>query len=172
MFYPKDEFVGKSLLRRNLEKGTVSRSGESEIYDRWSQALSSGVELAKSATKLAKHLSVENVFSAVLPMLVLPNDTLWRRTYDNAGALTCEPNRIDSCAFFVGREIEVAGPRGKPWFQTFTFSHVHFLTLDGLRSFLSKMISDITAWQQLFVTGAAKVSAAYPRDPANIKTSG
>src|SRR5437899_5879425 len=68
MFYPKDEFVGKSLLRRNLEKGTVARPGESEIYDRWSQALSSGVELAKSATKLAKDLSVENVFSAVLPM--------------------------------------------------------------------------------------------------------
>jgi hypothetical protein len=169
MFYPRDEFVGKALLRAQMDRQTASRSGESEIYDRWAQALSSAVELGTSATLLAKHLSVTSVFSAVLPMVVVPNGMLWRAIYDNHGALISEPTEVDECAFFVGREIVVAGPKGKPWFQKFTFSHVHFLTVDGLKSFLSKMVSDTAAWGSLFVdvAEAVRVSAAYPRDPSN-----
>lgn len=167
-FYRTDDFVGKSLLRLQMDKRTASRSGESEVYERWTQALSSAVELAKSATKLAKHLSMTSVLSAVLPMVVVPNGALWRAVYDNTGRIASDPNPIDQCEFFIGREIEVAGPKGNPWFETFTFSHVHFVTVDGLNSFLATMIPDGPAWRNLFVDVAdtIRVSAAYPRDPA------
>jgi hypothetical protein len=167
-FYPAGQFVGKSLVRIQAEKKTISRSGESELYDRWAQAVSSAIELGTSAKFVARHLRLGNVFSAVLPIVVVPNNALWRAFYDDTGTLNSEPERVDECTFFIGREIEIA-ESGKPWFQTFTFSHVHFLTLTGLKSFLSTMVSDKTAWRCLFVdpTEAIKVSAGYPRDPAN-----
>jgi hypothetical protein len=170
IFYPKNEFVGKSLLRIQLDKMTTSRSGESEIYDRWAQSLSSAVEMSASATSAAKHLSETSVFTAVLPFVVIPDGTLWRAVYDNTGRIIADPARVEECAYFVGREIEAAGPKGIPWFQTFTFSHVHFVTLSGLQKFLSTAISGTPAWSNIFVERdkTVRVSAAYPRDPANL----
>jgi len=166
-FYSKGEFVGKSLLRVQADK-TTTRSGESEIYDKWAQALSSAVELATAATSLAKHLSTASVFSAVLPVVVIPNGILWKVTYDLDGTMVSDPECVDECAFFVGREIDIGGPKGTPFFQKFTFSHVHFFTLEGLDSFLSAMVRDDNTWDKLFAqtNNAAKISAAYPADPA------
>jgi hypothetical protein len=167
-FYPTTEFVGKSLLRFQSDKKATSRAGESEIYDRWTQALSSAVELAKSATKVAKHLSMRSVLTAIVPVVVVPNKALRTKMYDSNGTMIADPDSVDQCAFFIDREIEVLGPRGKPWFQTFTFSHVHFFTVDGFRSFLDEMVLADATWKKLFnITDAVKRSAAYPHDPAS-----
>jgi hypothetical protein len=170
VLYPKDEFVGKSLLRIQMDKRTISRSGESEMYERWAQALSSGIELGIAATSLAKHLPASSILSAILPVVVVPDGTLWRGIYTENGALSRPPEPVEQSAFFVGREVEVAGPKGEPWYQTFTFSHIHFFTLTGLTRFLSRIVSDADAWRAVFVDTAqtTRVSAAYPRDPARI----
>ena len=171
-FYPEGHFVGRSLLRIQADKKTSARSGESEIYDKWAQALSSAVELASSATILAKHLSVEQTLSAVLPVVVVPDEMLWRAVYNNNGAMTSDPERIDDCAFFVRREIEIGGEKGTPFYQKFIFSHVHFFTIQGLQRFLVNISSDDTNWTSLFAATnfAAKVSVAYDSDPADINS--
>ncbi len=48
-FYPANEFVGKSLVRIQADK--MSRLADSDIYDKWSQSISSGVELVREAKR-------------------------------------------------------------------------------------------------------------------------
>jgi hypothetical protein len=171
-FYPEGQFVGKSLLRIQADKKTSTRSGESEIYDKWAQALSSAVELASSATALAKHLSAERTLSAVLPVIVVPNEMLWRAVYDSNGAMRSDPERIEDCTFFVGREIEIGGEKGTPFYQKFIFSHVHFFTVQGLQHFLVDISSDANSWGSLFAgtNSTVRVSGAYDSDPADINS--
>lgn len=149
-FYPPKDFVGKSLVRIQTDKNPMVRTQDSDVYDKWAQALSSAVELAESACSSAKSFSVAHFFTAVLPVVVVPDDLLWRVVYDENGSVPTDPVQVKECELFVGREIEVGGAKGTPLFHRFTFSHVHFFTLTGFGSFLSKMAINEHAWTKLF----------------------
>jgi hypothetical protein len=157
-FYLPAKFVGKSLVRVQTDKSPMARTGDSDIYDKWAQALSSAVELAKSASSLAKDFSVAHFFSAVLPIVIVPDCLLWRAVYDDTGNVLADPSQVSECELFVGREIEIGGTKGTPFFQRFTFSHVHFFTLSGLNSFLSKMASNDDQWAKLFTDKTVEIS--------------
>jgi len=47
--YRQSEFVGKSLVRLKEKNGKLEKDSEADIYDRWSQALASSVDLAVMA---------------------------------------------------------------------------------------------------------------------------
>jgi hypothetical protein len=156
-FYPPGEFVGKSLVRIQCGNNHLVRTPDSDIYDKWEQALSSAVELAKSACSSAKSFSGPNFFTAVLPVVVVPDDRLWKVVYDDSGSISADPSEVTECDLYVGREIEV-GPPEPP--QKFVFSHVHFFTLTGFRSFLSKMAVNEQAWTKLFTEKALTIPTA------------
>ena len=149
-FYAPGDFVGKSLVRVQSEKNPMTKTQDSDVYDKWAQALSSSVELAESACHFAKKNSAARFFTAVLPVVVVPDDVLWRVVYDDNGTISNNPEQVNECELYVAREIEVGGEKGTPWFHCFTFSHVHFFTLTGFSSFLSKMSVNELAWSKLF----------------------
>lgn len=149
-FYSPSDFLGKSLVRIQSEKIPMVKLQDSDVYDKWAQALSSSVELAESACHFAKKYSVARFFTAVLPVVVVPDNVLWRVDYDDNGAISKDPEQVDACELYVAREIEVGGKIGTPLFHYFAFSHVHFLTLTGFSSFLSKMAVNELAWSNLF----------------------
>lgn len=128
----------------------MARTQDSDIYDKWAQALSSGVELAGSACHSATVSSVQRFVTAVLPAVVVPDGLLWQVVYNDSGSVSTDPVQVDECELLVAREIEVGGPKGTPLFHRFTFSHVHFFTLRGFGSFLSKMAVNEHAWTKLF----------------------
>lgn len=156
-YYASKNFVGKSLVRIQTDKKPMVRSSDSDVYDKWAQALSSAVELATSACESAKIFSVSHFYTAVVPIVVVPDDLLWKVIYEENGNVSLEPAQVNECELFVGRSIEVSGPKGKPWFQQFTFSHVHFLTLTGFSSYLSKMIINDHAWNNMFAGNAVEL---------------
>jgi len=126
------------------------RTPDSDIYDKWAQALSSAVGLVESACGSAKGVPGSRFFTTVLPLVVVPDGLLWRVIYDDSGSIPAEPEQVKECELYVSREIEVGGKKGTPLFHCFTFSHVHFFTLTGFSSFLSKMAVNEHAWKQLF----------------------
>ena len=156
-FYPSGGFVGKSLIRIQSDKNPMVKTQDSDVYDKWAQALSSSVELAVSACDFAKQNSVERFFTAVLPVVVVPDDLLWKVIYDNNGSISNDPEHINECELYVAREIEVGGEKGTPWYHCFTFSHVHFFTLTGFSSFLSKMSVNEHAWANLFTDSSIEL---------------
>jgi hypothetical protein len=145
-FYRPGEFVGKSLLRLKPEspKSTKAVVGpDSDIYEKWAQAVSSAIDLVKGSFVPAQpnHRKV----SAVLPVVVVADGSLWRVAYGYNGKAS-SAEKVDQCAFYVGREVENVE-------DAFMFSHIHFFTLTAFSSFLSQMAINEVAWERLFNPG-------------------
>lgn len=133
-YYVEGEFVGKSLLRvkRDNKEQLISIS-DADVYDKWAQALSSAVELVDEATEASRGQKPQLTYSVILPIVVLPNDTLWEARYANSNSLS-DPLNVDQCTLYVGREIRTGSD---PFYSLFKFSHIHFCTLKGLQSLVS-----------------------------------
>jgi hypothetical protein len=153
--YPVDGFVGKSLVRIRPDKNSFMSAPDSDIYDKWAQALSSAVDLVKLAPYLSRDLGINKpAFCAILPVVVVPDKVLWKVAYDDDGRIIGEPQQITDCTLYVARKITTGW---SPPEQTFTFSHIHFFTLSGFSSFLSKMSMNEHAWAALFSIKAVKL---------------
>ena len=109
---------------------------DSEIYERWSQAISSAHELLTLAFngETDTRTTGQKVFTAVLPAVVVPNGSLWTATYNADGKLMEDPKQADEAQYFVGQSSK-SNPK-------FIFSHIHFLTMNGLSAFLGRMNSE------------------------------
>jgi len=152
-FYPPKKFVGKSLLRIKTSKNVPVAVPDADIYDRWAQALASAIDLARGACDLSKKFQRAHVFCAVLPIVVVANGALWTVTYDEKGDILGDPTTVSNCELYVGRSITLGQ---KPIAHRFSFTHVHFFTLDGFDSFLSRMTMNEKAWAKLFNTEASE----------------
>jgi hypothetical protein len=145
--YKPAEFVGKSVLRLQREKGdkkgTLKAVSDPDVFDRWAQALASSVEMAESALSLVQDGPYKRCCSVILPVVVLPNATLWTVPYHNDGSLTKDPSTTDDCTFFADAKPTVAG---KP----FALTHIHFTTLKGFESLLNRITYEDQFWNQLF----------------------
>lgn len=155
--YHQNTFVGKSVLRVQSTKKPMAKVPDADIYDKWSQALASGHDLARKACDYASKLTELQCISAVLPIVVVPDGVLWKAEYGAEGSLLSDPSQAAVCEFYVGREVEVGGKKGTPFFHVFAFSHIHFFTLTGFDSFLSEMANDLDSWNQIFTDKAVEI---------------
>jgi hypothetical protein len=156
-FYPPGDFVGKNLIRirpDKPEKGRYVVTSDADIYDKWSQALASAFDLTLAACNLSKSFGRSHVYSAILPIVVLPDEVLWTVTYDINGKIVGDASKTNGCQFYVGREVRF----GETGFrQRFCFSHIHFFTLSGFALFLVEITQDTEAWQRLFNLKAEEI---------------
>jgi hypothetical protein len=135
--YPSGNFVGRNILqlRPGQKPGNYIAARDSEIYDKWFQALASAFDLVNEALRYAERFATPHVFTLVLPIVVLPDDTLWQAEYAENGDLLGDPVRVDQCELYIGRSItppHEAGDITSPY----TFSHLHFFTSKGFIAFL------------------------------------
>lgn len=146
-FYHEGEFVGKSLLRLKVKNGKFEAdNNSSEIYDRWSQALASAVELANAACTSACFRSPVSR-SIILPIVVIPNDSLWNVSYDEGGLIQGDPIKVDASEFFIERRIGLGS-------EPFVFTHIHFVTLRGFENLVSRFLTHHRKWDWVFPAGA------------------
>jgi hypothetical protein len=138
--YEPHAFVGKSLLRLKMKERKLCSDGDSEIYDRWSQALASSHELALEA---AHNPQNPNSYTFIMPMVVVPDGSLWTASYNDIGELTGDPQQVKQCEFHVAHKIDA----GLPYFVT----HIHFLTLEGLKNLLAEYANaEFYKWEKIF----------------------
>jgi hypothetical protein len=145
--YREGEFVGKSIIKlkpKSGQSGGYTTEADTDIYERWTQALSSSYDLCKAATNYAQARGDVHFFTATIPVVVLSNESLWILNYDTDGVVRTEPFQTDHCRFFVGRRLKLTG-----WEATemFSLSHIHFCTLSGLKSWMDS-INDDDSWSQ------------------------
>jgi hypothetical protein len=156
-FYPPGEFTGKSLLRLKADKQPISSISDADVYDKWAQALSSLVDSIHVACRLAHKLYKANHYSAFLPLIVVPNDVLWQCEYELSGTMSSKPVIVNECTFFVGREHHTGVELKIPFQHAFTISHIHFCTVSGLRSLLSRLLVNDHAWTRLLSPKAVEI---------------
>jgi hypothetical protein len=138
--YPVDEFVGKSCdqVGRSEGKNAEITSGDSGIYDKWSQALSSAHDLVSLIFFDGKPIG-KQAESLVFPLVVVPNDRLWCVKYDASGTRISDPELVNQCSFFVNRQYLYQFPSGE---KKFVASHLEFVTLNGLLKFSDDLCSE------------------------------
>ena len=146
--YPVGGFAGKSLLRLKPDgdsgKLVPARDGESEIYDKWSQALASANDPCLSAMHAAKN-GQDKVRTVVLPGVVVPDNTLWSVQYDREGRFGSGPIQTNAVSLFLNHEIELGAKD-----VHVSLSHVEFWTVSGLRKFLADLVKPGATWDEWY----------------------
>jgi hypothetical protein len=155
-FYQGVSFVGKSLLRlKTNEKKTalIRASGPDEIYKGWSQALASADELCDRALQ-ARKPGHRGVNSLTLPVVVVPDGTLWSMDYDWNAVNTSGPVAADEVQYFVNHKVAL---KISAFRATIRLSHIHFFTLKGLKLFLGSIMQPGGSWKEWFPENAWQV---------------
>lgn len=147
--YTERSPVGKAcnLVGRLEHSSGGFSSGDKDVYERWAQALSSADDLALEAYTAAGDAGREGAMTVVLPILVVPNGTLFKVVYDEVGQRTSGPEPADRVSFFVGRRYwhRLAGCS-----DGLTLSHLEIVTFEGLTDFLSPFLDGRASPNQLF----------------------
>lgn len=143
-YYKPNEFVGKDLLRLKDKAGKLHADNDSEIYDKWAQALASSHELVNQAVNA---YTTERFTTFVMPLVVVPDEALWSVDYDAKGQ-PGDPTKVNQCAFYVGHPLDI-GTR-------FVLTHIHFATCAGLVEMLAGFnANDGRVWDEIFNPMAA-----------------
>ena len=150
--YPAHQLVGKSTTQvgRALNPKDGFVGGDPEVYEKWSQAIASAADLVTNAS-LYKGPPPPNVAISdnfVLPLLVIPNKTLWTVEYTQSGERVGGPKQSNTTTLFLGKTYELKGPIGPFPMGTFHYwiSHLHVYTVDGFIEFLNNTERDMNQW--------------------------
>jgi len=144
--YKQGQFVGKAAVqvKRNENNGTIISMGDSDIYEKWAQAISSAHDLVYHSID-AWRMSGSTVCSMVLPILVVNDKTLWAVDYALDGTQTGDPTMIEECKYYLGREIPSEDGKMK-----YMLSHLHIVTRKGFRNLLIGLKHTEGFWDFLF----------------------
>ena len=144
---PRSEYVigapvGKSVVQVGRGNDGTFAANDAEVFEKWSQALASAQELGDEAA--AEGEAPGSVFiSLILPILVVPDGTLWKVDYAGNGSRSSDPINVDRCSFYVGRDY-LAGDRLRG--TSLTISHLEFVTLSGLEHLTTNILNDNSSW--------------------------
>lgn len=137
--YKSGDPVGKSCDQvGRTPKGEIT-SGDSSVYEKWAQALSSADDLTYRACSDGNERTGDVALSLVFRLLVVPNDRLWQTEYDVNGNRTRDSKQVDRCSYFVGRQYYHQSPSGG---DKLMLSHIEILTSDGLLQFVDDLCGD------------------------------
>ena len=129
--YPLSEFVGKALSQVGFNGEGKLHSKDSEVFEKWGQAIASSNQLIKRAASLNRSMQKPLQNSAVLPVLVVPDGTLWVVNYSGLGDRT-EPAQAQEAKYFIGSTQTIDEGQS----VTFILSHLHIVTKTGLEKLL------------------------------------
>jgi hypothetical protein len=147
--YPQNEPVGKSMRQVGRTKdGSFSNTDEKGLFDKYQQAMASCSDLVAQAAEEQRPRRTTTTFTAVLPILVVPDDTLWMAKYSSRGSLQVDPEPTREVTFYLGRQYPIPFEPLRP----FTISHLHIMTKATAADFLRQVgqPSPGGIWQLLF----------------------
>lgn len=146
--YEPRGFVGKSLLRMKMKDKKLCSDGDSEIYDKWSQALASSRDLAYEFAN-ANATTEKRGYAFLMPMVIVPDNSLWTVSYNDNGTIQDAPKQVDLCDFYVDQKLSIKFP--------FVLTHIHFATLKGLSKMLEQYADgDFYKWDKIFSITASQ----------------
>jgi hypothetical protein len=144
--YRKSELVGKSTTQVGRTPNKELTVGDSEVFEKWSQALASSFDLISVAG--TSFDAVENAYltTVVIPVLVVSDGTLWTIDYSANGQIADEPKQVDECAIFLGKKYAFDKTHS---FMEYQISHLHVYTKKGFDAYLEQIRSE-DVWENVF----------------------
>jgi hypothetical protein len=133
--YRMQDPVGKSTAQIGKSQSGDFVSGDSEVYEKWAQAVASAHDLIIASVSDCKLCGADHFFTITLPILVVADGTLWVADYDENGALKSDPKQVEECTHYLGKEYAIDS---LPRQFTYTVSHLHILTFTGFQKMLKR----------------------------------
>lgn len=140
--YPSGAPVARLITQIGKSERGDKVSANSDIYEKWGQALSSMDDMVAEFEDLI--YEPDNsvfVFAAALPIVVVPDGTLWSVEYSIDGIINEKPSLVDRVSFFCDFTIKdkrIPAAKRRP---DFYITHVEFMTVSGLKSFISDVMN-------------------------------
>ncbi|QEF99737.1 hypothetical protein Mal15_38030 [Stieleria maiorica] len=125
--YREGEMVGKSI-DHIVNSGSRIKGGDKDIYSRWSQAVASATSLIDVAREVLPLNKQAFMRTAIVPVLVVPNDRLFVVDYDEEGRKTGPVRAVSWTPFY----IDYHPPNLPKSIENFRFSFLEIITVDGL----------------------------------------
>lgn len=141
--YPIGEPVGKSLAQVGRATDNSITSGDSEIYEKWGQALASLTDLVEEMSSDGRGEPRPH-FSFCIPAIVVPDNRLWAVDYDYDGNLVGNAQSVDHCSFFIGKDYSVGFSE-----PSYVVSHLELFTLTGFQNFIKDRLLSLEALRSL-----------------------
>jgi hypothetical protein len=142
--------VGKVCAQVGRDSQDKIVGSDQEVYDKWSQALSSAYDLVTWSLASTEYPDADvRPVSAVLPVLVVPDERLWVADFDELGEMTEGPRLSNHCTLYVDKSdwVRGGGPKG---FQ-YSMSHVEVMTPPYLGQFIQALQnSEDVPWAEFF----------------------
>jgi len=117
---------------------------DSEVFDKWAQSLSSIAEIVEWGVQhlVRRYATVPRI--AFIPVLVVPDGTLWGAKYSENGRIEGDPTAESEIMFYIGRKYHINHQ------ADLVVTHLHIYTLSAVRDLLSGVVNGGGIWQQLF----------------------
>jgi hypothetical protein len=148
--YDSQQLVGKSLKRVKLTENGFSAT-DSDIYEKYTQALTSMDELVQSAAVEMRPERAQIFSRAFLPIVLVSDGALWVADYSASGELNGDPRpETDETTFYLGWNYELHNVFDLIHPATFTISHLHIMPRSRLPKFLEEIQQGGAIWDQLF----------------------
>jgi len=146
-YYRPTDPVGKrtAQVRRNAN-GLGFKDDDRDTYEKWSQALGSANDLVQYAAAAGHHAAV---YSFIVPILVVSDNTLWAVDYGEDGRRTGVPHLVESVELFVDRDYAIDIPNYEQH-TSYRVGHLHILTRAGLCTFLQLLDASERDRERLF----------------------
>ena len=150
--YPPGEPVGKSTAQvgRRDNKDAELVANDAEFFEKWSQALQSLDELIYEA---ADHDTIRRIWdgkwhtATAIPIVVVPNGTLWTVNYAVDGSRGSPPVQTDRVSIYIGRSYDSVIPS-----YSYAVSHLEVMTEAGLGAFCDEVFSSESSMKKLIAT--------------------
>ena len=133
--YAVHDPVGKSTVQVGRLPGGDFQADDAEVYEKWSQAVSSAYDLCAKAHYGFANFAGPRFACFILPVVVVPDGMLWVTDYQADGAPAGVPTQTNETTFYLNHSSWRDG-------QTFRYvvSHLHFVTLAGLGSLVDRVL--------------------------------
>ena len=114
-------------------------ANDSDVYGKWAQAIASAQDLTDRACYDGERGENPAYVSFILPVLVVPDGTLWVTHFDKNGNRVRQPETADRCQLFIDKPY-YAGDRLQG--TEYRVSHLEFVTISGLQTLIAQLTSN------------------------------
>ncbi|QDV40878.1 hypothetical protein Enr13x_07140 [Stieleria neptunia] len=128
-FYPPHEYVGKACSQVGRLLSNDLTGNDAEVYDKWYQAIHSAHDLVDRANNDWESNEQKACVTFVLPILVVPNNRLWRIKYQSDGTRASDPERTSRTTMYIDKFV---APADRFAGIAASFSHLEIVTEQGL----------------------------------------
>ncbi len=118
-------------------------TSDQQVFEKVSQSVNSSYDLVRAAF----FGNTTNAVHAILPLLVIPDHTLWLAEYTSSGEQKDAPREIDQCEVFLGKEWQIDLGPGRVCFR---MSHVHVVTSAALEKTIHRLADGANSSESVF----------------------